>query len=172
VNSEKHFYIALSHNVCYNKLRKAVDHLKKTKKIFAFLAIAAISAFLILAMPKLEHRTWQLTYVQQADAPYFVVAHNAKYDFSDDKSGLYNFSEPIELTLKAKDGKLLLIDKTNGKNYEGTYEANSGRFGKFRAFTKKSYTVVIGDLKGTANFSSSRTLLVSIGGYCLNFEIQ
>jgi hypothetical protein len=162
--------------MCYNKLRKVVDHLKKNKKIFAFLAIAAlcliISAFLILAMPKLEHRTWRLTYVQQADAPYFVVAHNAKYDFSDDKSGLYNFSKPIELTLEAKDGKLLLIDKTNGKNYEGTYEADSGRFGKFRAFTKKSYTVVIGDLKGTANFSSNRTLLVSIGGYCLNFEIQ
>ena len=150
--------------------------MKKPKKIFAFLAIAVIcliiSAFLILAMPKLEHRTWQLTYAQQADAPYFVVVHNAKYDFSNDKSGIYNFSEPIELTLKAKDGKLLLIDQTNGKTYEGTYEADSGRFGKFRAFTKKSYTVVIDGLQGKANFSSNRTLFVSIGGYYLNFEIK
>ena len=150
--------------------------MKKSKKIFAFLAIAVISliisVFLILAMPKFEHRTWQLTYAQQADAPHFVVAHSAEYDFSNDESGLYDFSKPIELTLEANDGKLLLIDKTNGKTYEGTYEAASGCFGRFRVFTKKSYAVVIGGLQGTANFSSNRTLFVSIGGYYLNFEIQ
>ena len=150
--------------------------MKKTKKIiisvFLVILCVGIIMFWISLVTSMENRTWQLTYAQQADAPYFVVVHNAKYDFSDDKSGLYNFSEPIELKLKAKDGKLLLIDKTNGKTYEGTYEADSGRFGKFRAFTKKSYTVVIGDLKGTANFSSNRTLFVSIGGYYLNFEIK
>ena len=95
-----------------------------------------------------------------------------EYDFSDDKSGLYDVSKPIELTLEANDGKFLLIDNTNGKTYEGTYEAASGRFGKFRAFTKKSYTVVIDGLQGTASFSSNRTLFVSIGGYYLNFEIK
>ena len=146
------------------------------KKIITFFAVVVlcliISVFLILVTPKLENRTWKLSYAQQVDAPYFVVAHNTEYDFSDDKSGLYDFSEPIELTLEANDGKLLLIDKTNGKTYEGTYEVASGRFGKFRVFTKKSYTVVIDGLQGTVSFSSNRTLFVSIGGYCLNFEIE
>ena len=150
--------------------------MKKSKKIiisvFLVILCVGIIMFWISLVPSMENRTWLLSYAQQAEAPCFVVAHNSDYDFSGDESDLYNFSKPVELTLQAKDGKLLLIDKTNGKTYEGTYEADSGRFGKFRAFTKKSYTVVIGDLKGTANFSSNRTLFVSIGGYYLNFEIK
>ena len=150
--------------------------MKKSKKIIAFSAIVILCVtvfiFLISNTPKLENRTWLLSYAQQADAPHFVLAHNAEYDFSDDKSGLFDFSEPTELTLKANDGKILLIDKTNGKTYEGTYELASGRFGKFRIFTKKSYTVVIDGLQGTVSFSSNRTLFVSIGGYYLNFEIN
>ena len=131
-----------------------------------------ITMFWISLIPSMENRTWLLSYAQQADAPTFVIAHNADYDFSGDESNLFNFSKPVELTLQAKDGKLLLIDKTNGKTYEGTYEVASDRFGKFSVFTKKSYTVVIDGLQGTANFSSNRTLFVSIGGYYLNFEIK
>lgn len=150
-----------------------MDDLKKSKIIIAIAILCVIiSVFLIFTIPTLERRTWILSYAQQADAPHFIVAHNAEYDFSNDKSGLYDVSKPIELTLEANDGKFLLIDNTNGKTYEGTYEAASGRFGKFRAFTKKSYTVVIDGLQGTASFSSNRTLFVSIGGYYLNFEIK
>ena len=148
----------------------------KTKKIirsvFLVILCVGITMFWISLIPRMENRTWRLSYAQQADAPTFVVAHNADYDFSGDESALYNFSKPVELTLQAKDGKLLLIDKTNGKTYEGTYEVASDRFGKFSVFTKKSYTVVIDGLQGTANFSSNRTLFVSIGGYYLNFEIK
>ena len=150
--------------------------MKKNKKIirsvFLVILCVGITMFWISLVPSMENRTWRLSYAQQADAPTFVVAHNADYDFSGDESALYNFSKPVELTLQAKDGKLLLIDKTNGKTYEGTYEVASDRFGKFSVFTKKSYTVVIDGLQGTANFSSNRTLFVSIGGYYLNFEIK
>ena len=154
--------------------------MKKTKKIiisvFRVILCLGIIMFWISLVPSMENRTWLLSYAQQAEAPYFVVAHNSDYDFSGDESDLYNFlykfSKPVELTLQAKDGKLLLIDKTNGKTYEGTYKVTSNRFGGVRVFTKKSYTVVIDGLQGKANFSSNRTLFVSIGGYCLNFEIQ
>lgn len=150
--------------------------MNKNKKIIVFSVIAIlcviIFVFIILSMPKLENRTWLLSYAQQAEAPRFVVAHNDSYDFSNDESGLFELSKPIELTCEAKDGKLLLIDKTNGKTYEGTYKVDSDRFGKFRVFAKKSYTVVIDGLEGTANLSSNRTLFVSIGGYYLNFEIK
>ena len=150
--------------------------MKKTKKIIinVFLVILCVGIVMlwISLVPSMENRTWLLSYAQQAEAPYFVVAHNSDYDFSGDESDLYNFSKPVELTLQAKDGKLLLIDKTNGKTYEGTYDVAPDRFGRFRVFAKKSYTVVIDGLQGKANFSSNRTLFVSIGGYYLNFKIK
>ena len=150
--------------------------MKKAKKIiisvFLVILCVGIIMFWISLVPSMENRTWLLSYAQQAEAPYFVVAHNSDYDFSGDESDLYNFSKPVELTLQAKDGKLLLIDKTNGKTYEGTYEVTSDHFGGFSVFTKKSYTVVIDGLQGKANFSSNRTLFVSIGGYYLNFDIK
>ena len=146
---------------------------KSKKRVFscpiAILGIV-ISVFLIAAMPRIEKRTWTLSYAQQAEAPYSVVAHNKDYDFSDDESGLFAFSKAVELTLEANDGKLMIVDKTNGKTYEGTYTVNSGERGRFRTFQNKTYTVVIDGLEGPANFSTNRTLFISIDGYYLYFQ--
>ena len=146
------------------------------KKVIAFSGIVIlciiVAVILIFTMPRLENRMWILSYAQQAEAPYFVVAHNTAYDFSDDEIGLFDFSKAVELTLEAKDGKLLIIDKTNGKIYEGTYTINYGDRGRFRVFKNKNYTFVIDGLEGTANVSTNRILFVSIGGYGLYFEIQ
>lgn len=147
--------------------------MKKVKKkaLISTIAILCMIAiiFLILAIPPLETRTWVLFSAQQAYEPRFVVAHNKDHDVSDDETSLYKFSKPIELILEAKDGKLTLTDKTNGKTYEGTYSVNSS--GIFSVFDRKNYTVVIDGLEGTANISSNvnRTLFVSIGGYYLDF---
>ena len=150
--------------------------MKKSKNVILFLATIVlciiISVILIFSIPRLEHRTWGLSYAQQAEAPYFVVAHNPDYNFSDDESGLFDFSKEIDMTLEAKDGKLIIVDKTNEKTYEGTYTVNSGGIGRFRVFKNKTYTVVINGLEGTANFSTNRILFVSIDGYCLYFEVQ
>ena len=96
------------------------------------------------------------------------MAHNEDYDFSDNESGLFDFSKEVELTLEAKNGELLIVDKTNGKSYEGTYTG----VGRFNILNGKYYTVVIDGLHGTANFSTYRNLFVSIDGYCLCFDIQ
>ena len=151
--------------------------MKNAKRGIAIFAIAIIPALIIalillFAFPTIENRTWVLSYAQQSEAPHSVVAHNTDYDFSNDESGLFAFSKPIDLICEAKDGNLLLTDKTNGKTYEGTYKLTSGGFGRFGAFTKKSYTVVIDGLEGTADFSTNRTLRISVGGHYLNFEIQ
>ena len=59
------------------------------KKVIAFSGIVIlciiVAVILIFTMPRLENRTWILSYAQQAEAPYFVVAHNTAYDFSDDE---------------------------------------------------------------------------------------
>ena len=150
--------------------------MKKIKnKVFIAICVilcAVIIFFFIFAIPNIEGRTWVLSSVQQAEAPFFVVAHNKDYDFSNDESMLFQFSKPIELICKAKDGKLILTDKTNSQTYEGTYSANSS--GRFGIYKRGSYTVVIDGVEGTANISSdlNRTLFVSIGGYYLNFMVE
>ena len=144
--------------------------MKIKKYIFIpILVVLCITLYAVFAKPTIETRTWVLSYAQQAEPPLFVVAHNDDYNFSDVDSLLYKFSKPIELTLEADDGKLILTDTTNGNIYEGTYKVKS--WGKH---INQSYTVVIDGVEGTANISSKfgRTLFVSIGDYYLHFEIQ
>ena len=126
-------------------------------------------AYAFFAKSTIEKRTWVLSYAQQAEPPLFVVAHNEIYDFSDVDSSLFEFSKPIELTLEAKDGKLLLTDTTNGKTYQGTYKIKS--WGKH---INQSYSIAIDGEEGTANISSKfgKTLFVSIGDYYLHFEVK
>ena len=147
------------------------DDMKKLKKnaYIPIIIILSIIAYAFFAKPTIERRAWVLSYAQQAEPPLFVVAHNDDYSFSDVDSSLYKFSKPIELTLEADDGKLILTDTTNGNIYEGTYKVKS--WGKH---INQSYTVVINGIEGTANISSEfgRTLFVSIGDYYLNFEVK
>ena len=144
--------------------------MKIKKYIFIpILVVLCITLYAVFAKPTIETRTWVLSYAQQAEPPLFVVAHNDDYNFSDVDSLLYKFSKPIELTLEADDGKLILTDTTNGNIYEGTYKVKS--WGKH---INQSYTVVIDGVEGTANISSKfgRTLFVSIGDYFLHFKVN
>lgn len=152
--------------LCYNKI-KAVILLKKYISI-PILLVLCIILYVVFAKPAIERRTWVLSMAQKAE-PFSVVAHKSGYDFSDDDSGFFEFSKEIELTCTAKDGKIIITDKTNNKTYEGTYKVTS--WGKF---IKQSYAVVIDGKEGTANISSSfnRSLFISVGGYYLHFEIQ
>ena len=141
----------------------------KKYALIPILVILCIVAYAFFAKPTIEKPTWVLSYAQQAEPPLFVVAHNDDYDFSNVDNSLYKFSKPIELTLEANDGKLILTDTTNGNIYEGTYKVKS--WGKH---INQSYTVAIDGIEGTANISSKygRTLFVSIGGYYLHFEMN
>lgn len=142
--------------------------MKKHIKAFAVaLVCIGVAVFLLCSIPTIENRTWVLFTAQKSGV---VVAHHKDYDLSGDTSGLFGASKPIELICEAEDGKLVLIDKTNNKTYEGTYTSTSGRFGAFKKF--KTYTVVIDGLEGTANISSDKTLFVSVGGYSLTFAVE
>lgn len=140
----------------------------KLKKNFfvPIIVILCIVVYVCFSKPAIEKKTWLLSYAQQATPPLFVVAHHDDYDFSDDDSSLFEFSKPIELTLEAADGQLILTDITHGKTYEGSYKNTSWR--------KQSYSVTLEGLEGHANISSQfgRTLFVSIGDYYLHFEAK
>ncbi len=136
--------------------------------------IICIAYYAIIAKPVIETHTWVLSYAQQIE-PMIFVAHNAAYDFSDDESSFFEPSKPIELICEAKDGKLVLTDRTNGKTYEGTYKITSlGGFGRFSTFKGQVYTVVIEGVEGRANISSpnGRMLFMSIDNYALNFSVE
>ena len=147
----------------------------KKKTLISVIAILCIGVlvFLELTIFDIEKHTWILFSAQQAQAPYFVVAHDKGIETPDDP--LFQFSKPVELICEAKNGKLVLTDKTNGKTYEGTYKISSFGWGKrVTGMRGQSYTVVIDGLEGTANISSrlNRTLFVSIGGYYLQFQCE
>ena len=144
--------------------------MKKTKNAVMITAGAILFiAMLFFLSPNIERHTWILSVAQKTEAPYSVVAHNKALDFSDDESGLYKFSKPIELICEAKDGRLVLTDKTNGQTYTGTYTAVS-----FLRVREGRYTVAIDGLEGTATVSVrfNQTLLVSVGGHSLTFEVK
>ena len=147
------------------------DDMKKLKKnaYIPIIIILSIIAYAFFAKPTIEKRTWVLSYAQRAEPALFFVAHNVDYDFSNANFPLFESSKPIELTLEANKGKLILNDITNGNIYEGTYKVES--WGKH---IKQRYTVTIDGVEGTANISSEfgRTLFVSIGDYYLNFEVK
>ena len=141
--------------------------LKNKKRNFIFLIlIFCVGFWMFFLRPSIENHTWVLSYAQRTQAPYFVVVHHKDHDFSNDKSMLFNFSEPIELTCEAKNGKLTFTDKTNNKIYEGTYK-NSGS-------SRTQYKVTIEGVQGNANINLGyyKTLFIFIDDYSLAFEVE
>lgn len=149
--------------------------MRKNQKLIAILVLVAacviLAAVFIFGIPNIENRDWVLAYAQKTDPYYMVVAHGESYDFSNRQDPMYSASKPVELTLEANDGKLIITDKTNGKIYNGTYRSSTGIIGRLNIFDR-NYTVEIEGVEGRANFSTQRTLFMSIDGYALTFEID
>ena len=145
--------------------------MRKKEKLIVILAITVVCIiFMVICnfvITNIENRDWVLAYAQKSD-PYMVVAHGVDYDFSNINDPMYSVSKPVELTLEANDGNLIITDKTNGKTYTGTYRSSLGMLG----FFNKTYTVEIDGIEGTANLSTQRTLFMSLDGYALTFEID
>lgn len=143
---------------------------KKISVCSTVIALLILCGFWIWNLPRIGHRTWTLTYAQQTEAPYFVVAHGKNYTASNIDDPMHHFSKHVELTCEAKDGKLLFAYKTNGKAYEGSYKITSVG-GRFQSFSGATYTVVIDGVEGTAKVGSGM-LFLYIDGYSLLFESE
>lgn len=146
--------------------------MKNRKKIVSVLVsvILVIVFCLFYFTPAIERHTWVLAWAQRTDMPSMIVAHHKDHDFSNVDGLRAEFSQPIELICEAKSGGLVLTDQTNGKTYEGTYKVSS--WGRRSGF--QSYSIVINGEEGYANITteSGRMLMISIGGYVLNFEAE
>ena len=152
---------------CQNPNWNGVWRVKKILKklLISVIAMMGVVALLVLLIPRIENRSWTLFLAQQTQSPCFVVAYGKDYDKPDDE--IFAFSKPIELDCEAKNGKLILTDKTNNKTYEGSYKIKLLRSGRMKI--RIGYTVVVDGIEGTANISSG-SLFMFIDGYNLTFE--
>lgn len=138
--------------------------------LMAGILIVAITSFYI--KPRIDNRTWVLSYAVCLDPQPRLIAHKKGSSLANGGDPYFRYSKPIELICKAKNGKLLLTDQTNGKTYEGTYQVHYWIcVGSFKLFKKQAYTVCIDGVEGLANFSSRRILSMTVGNYNLNFEV-
>ena len=86
--------------------------MRKKEKFIAILGLVAACAILVLifafVIPNIENRDWVLAYAQKTNPYYRVVAHGVDYDFSNINDPMYSASKPVELTLEANDGNLII----------------------------------------------------------------
>ena len=136
----------------------------KKNVLIPCIVIICMLGYILFSRATIEGHAWKLYVAQHAEYMHYV-AHREDYAHKDNDP-FFQTSKPVELILEAKDGKLILTDKTNEKTYEGIYVANSWLQVRY-----KSYTVQIEGLEGRANITSipGRTLMLSIGDYVLYF---
>lgn len=115
--------------------------------------------------PKIEDHEWRMRAVMHAEGEQLV------YDAAEEESSAHPEARIVELTLVAENGKITLIDATNGKTYSGSYSV-SGKNPK-----GTDYTVSIDGKAGNATVamttyadgSQEPTLPIRLGSYSLYF---
>ena len=94
------------------------------KKAISILLLMSIMIFALSACgvgkPKIEDYEWKMRTIMHAEDNQVI------YDAVAEESTTHPEAKIIEMTLVAKDGKIIITDVTNGKTYEGTYTV-SGR---------------------------------------------
>lgn len=115
--------------------------------------------------PKIDEYSWIMTSVQSMEAGGQAVAYGER------GSSTLEGAKQIELLCEAKDGKLILTDRTNDRTYTGTYQQSQS--------DPKStiYEVEVDGTTGMAavamttyqDGSQDPTLIFNFGDYAVNF---
>jgi hypothetical protein len=137
------------------------------KKIIPVLFIL-ITAMIFSACGKeeigIEDYEWHLRTAANVNSEGLVVA-------VDEKSELYPDAKVVDVVLTAKDGELIITDKTNDEVYEGAYEE------MLVTESSEDYKIIIKGKDGYAavayttydDGTKEPTLPITIGGYDLYF---
>ena len=142
------------------------------KKIVSILLLAVTLMLALSACgmgkPKIEDYEWKMRTIAHVEGEQLV------YDAAAEESTAHPEAKIIEMTLVAKDGKITIIDVTNGKTYEGTYTV-SGRNPEGTDYHitidgKSGYAGVA--MTTYANGSEEPTLPISLDGYSMYFYAQ
>ncbi len=116
---------------------------------------------------KIEGYEWQLRTAMNIKAEGLVVAVG-------EKDEAYPDAEVIDVVLTAKDGELIIKDKTNNEIYKGAYEE------MYVTSNSEDYKVIVEGEDGYATVSYTTyddgtkelTLPITVGGYDLYFYVN
>lgn len=119
-------------------------------------------------VPKIDEYTWEMTSVQSKANEGQAVAYGER-----GSSTLEN-ALPMELICTAKDGVLMLTDRTNGKTYSGTYKQ------KETDPQSTHYDVTLDGADGLAvvamttyhDGSQDPTFIINLDEYVINFFVE
>ena len=114
---------------------------------------------------KIENYEWQMRSIVHIEDSVAIM------DAANKENSAYPEAMIIQMTLKAKNGKLVITDITNNVVYEGTYSVNK------RTPKEVHYNISIGDKNGLATVamttyadgSKEPTLPINLGGYSMYF---
>lgn len=119
---------------------------------------------------KIEKFDWNLTVVLSSEdgkvlgcAPEYYEAHKEDENIKE-----------IELDCVASDGKYTIVDATNNTEYSGTYEImEEDKESVIYSLTSEEGTgMAVTSITKSDDESKTPTLIVSLGGYDLNFQSE
>lgn len=142
------------------------------KKVLSIILLLSVMVLALSACgmgkPKIEDYEWKMrTIIHTED-------NQAVYDAASEESSTHPEAKIVEMTLLAKDGKITIIDVTNGKIYEGTYNV-SGKNPKGTDYHvtidgKSGYATVA--MTKYADGSEEPTLPIALDGYSMYFYAE
>ena len=139
------------------------------KKLVVLLLITAVSMGILTSCGfndiKIENYEWQMRSIVHIEDGVAIMDAASKENSAHPEAAI------IQMTLKAKNGKLVITDITNNVVYEGTYSVNK------RTPKEVHYNISIGDKNGLATVamttyadgSKEPTLPINLGGYSIYF---
>lgn len=121
---------------------------------------------------KMEDYDWTMVTVQSIAENGRVIAYNPEETLEDEI--IYTEAKKMEITLTAQNGKITLSDKTDDKDYEGTYKLKTAEYDtaiyEVNVNGNTGNAVVSWFISSTGN--RSVTLILSLGDYAINFRAQ
>ena len=140
-----------------------------------------LSAVLVLALAltgcgsdgvNIEGHKWELTVVQSGEDGSIVACGSEHYEMHKEIEDII----VVDLECSVENGKFTIQDKTNNKNYEGTYKLSSttsdGAIYELTTASNSGMAVTANteytDHKGTKTYTP--TLIITLGDYSMNFQ--
>ncbi len=145
---------------------------EKMRKTITILLLVTTMIFAISACGmgkvKIEDYEWKMRTIVHAEDNQVV------YDAAAEESTAHPEAKIIDMTLVAKDGKIIITDVTNGKTYEGTYKVSQktpeGTDYEITVDGKSGYATVA--MTKYADGTEEPTLPISLDGHSMYFYAE
>lgn len=118
----------------------------------------------------IENNNWKISIVQSDNGEVVACSLNNESLYKE----LYPNVEVLDMMCEAKDGDIIITDKTNNQKYQGTYEKIEKNIDSI------IYKIIYEEKEGTAIVSKTKyendeellSLIININGYSLSFQVE